>query len=127
ILIGYDGSEWARAAVSDLARAGLPPTARVEVIAAADVWLPPPEMEGEDDSTMIMTAAVASARKKAEAALERAQETAREGAALLGEIFPDWEVEARAVADAPAWAIVKRATSWPADLVVVGSHGHSTI
>ena len=42
ILIGYDGSESADAALKDLTRAGLPSEADVLVMSLADVFLPPP-------------------------------------------------------------------------------------
>ena len=42
ILIGYDGSECADAALDDLSRAGLPPDAEAQILSVAEVWLPPP-------------------------------------------------------------------------------------
>ena len=42
ILIGYDGSECADAALDDLTQAGLPPTGEVHILSVAEVWLPPP-------------------------------------------------------------------------------------
>ena len=44
ILVGYDGSECADAALDDLARAGLPPSAEVQILSVAEVWLPPPPL-----------------------------------------------------------------------------------
>jgi len=42
ILIGYDGSDCAEAALDDLTRAGLPSRAEAIVLSVAEVWLPPP-------------------------------------------------------------------------------------
>jgi nucleotide-binding universal stress UspA family protein len=42
ILIGYDGSDCAEAALDDLRRAGLPETAEAHILSVAEVWLPPP-------------------------------------------------------------------------------------
>jgi hypothetical protein len=42
ILIAYDGSDCAEAALDDLQRAGLPPEAEAQIISVAEVWLPPP-------------------------------------------------------------------------------------
>jgi nucleotide-binding universal stress UspA family protein len=42
ILITYDGSECAEAALDDLRRAGLPPAADALVVSVTEVWLPPP-------------------------------------------------------------------------------------
>ena len=47
ILIAYDGSNCADAALEDLRRAGLPPEAEVVVLSVADVWLPPPSTSSE--------------------------------------------------------------------------------
>ena len=43
ILIGYDGSECADAALDDLAQAGLAGSGEVHILSVADVWLPPPQ------------------------------------------------------------------------------------
>jgi len=45
ILIGYEGSECADAALRDLERAGLPAEADVLVMTVAEVFLPPPIRE----------------------------------------------------------------------------------
>lgn len=42
ILIGYDGSDCAEAALDDLMRAGLPESAEAHIMSIAEVWLPPP-------------------------------------------------------------------------------------
>jgi nucleotide-binding universal stress UspA family protein len=126
ILIADDGSEWARDAMADLTRAGLAGEIEAEVISAADVWLPP-EAGGEQPSRLPKSAAVERALAQAQAAIEEAKATAAAGAARLLELFPSWQVKSRAVADSPAWAVIKRATVWEADLVVTGSHGQSSI
>src|ERR1041385_2871383 len=42
ILIGYDGSECAYAALDDLTQAALPSTGEAHILSVAEVWLPPP-------------------------------------------------------------------------------------
>jgi len=42
ILVAYDGSECADAALDDLRRAGLPSDAQVKVLSVVENWLPPP-------------------------------------------------------------------------------------
>ncbi len=42
ILIGYDGSECADAALDDLGQAGLPEAGEIHLLSIAEVWLPPP-------------------------------------------------------------------------------------
>jgi hypothetical protein len=49
ILIGYDGTQGADAALDDLPRAGLPDAADVFVASVAEMWLPMPLSYGERD------------------------------------------------------------------------------
>ena len=42
ILIGYDGSECADAALDDLGQGGLAESGEVHILSVAEVWLPPP-------------------------------------------------------------------------------------
>lgn len=118
ILIAYDGSPSSDAAVADLARAGLPADAQVVVMAAADVTLP---VDADDERFP----AVAKAHARAREALGQARQRAADGAARVAAAFPGWRVAHEAVADSPAWAIVKKAQAWCADLVVVGSQGRT--
>jgi len=48
ILIGYDGSECADAALEDLRWAGLPDVAEAVVFTAADVFVPPTASEADE-------------------------------------------------------------------------------
>jgi len=127
ILIAYDGSDCATSAVDGLRRAGLASDARAIVLSVADVWLPPLETENKESASAHRPAGVERAYIQSVQALAAAREFSESGAARLREIFPHWEVQAEAVADSPAWATIKRATEWPAELVVVGSHGHSSL
>lgn len=127
ILIAYDGSEYATAALDDLQRAGLSSKATVEVMSVANVWLPPPNADNEDLLQAPFPEVIARARKRATEELSKTREIAERGATRLSEHFSQWEVRPEAIADSPAWAIIKRASEWPADLIVVGSQGHSQI
>jgi nucleotide-binding universal stress UspA family protein len=44
ILVAYDGSECADAALDDLRRAGLPSDAQIKVLSVVENWLPPPSV-----------------------------------------------------------------------------------
>lgn len=127
ILIGYDGSECADFALRDLKRAGLPDVAEVFVLSAADVFLPPPLREGEDVFPLHVPAGVKRAHEHAARAVEEARSLAEGTAQCLREAFPGWDVCSEAVADSPAWALVKSSYEWKPDLVVVGSHGHTLL
>lgn len=128
ILIAYDGSACSDAALNDLKRAGLPATVEAVVVTAAYVFLPPPEGEVPDDELVSPGAAamMRPTQAHAEEAVKKALTVAEQGAHRVKAAFPDWSVRAEAHGDSPAWAVIKRAGSLGADLVVVGSHGHSS-
>lgn len=128
ILIGYDGSSTADAAIEDLRRAGLPEVCRVVVLSVADVWLP-----GSEQSAHARPAVpadlpgMATIRMMAEQALDTARAHAAAGRDRLSSLFPNWQVDAEVSADAPAWSIIRHAEEMNADLVVVGSHGRGAL
>jgi nucleotide-binding universal stress UspA family protein len=130
ILIAYDGSEPADAAIDDLALAGLPDGANAVVLSVVDAWLPEEAQPGgkADDALPGLKDIRAAVTQRVEA--QRA--IAERGAARLRSIFPNWTVTAVACADSPAEAIIRRAEGecggvdgkgTPADLTVVGSRG----
>lgn len=125
LLIGYDGSAAADAALADLSRAGLPSNLEALLLVAADVWWPPTETPGEAPEARGLGWDMA--HRKAREALAEARVLAESAAERLRAAFPGWTVRAEARADAPAWALVKAADSWEPDLLVVGSHGRSGI
>jgi nucleotide-binding universal stress UspA family protein len=45
----------------------------------------------------------------------------------LRPLFPKWKLTAEAQGDSPAWALIKKADQWRADLILVGSQGRSTL
>lgn len=127
LLIAYDGSDCADAALKDLRRAGLPEVAEVTVLTAADVFLPPPIKEEDDKFPFQVPAGVRRAHQLAAAALEEAKGLAGRAASRVRTDFPRWDVRAEACADSPAWALVKKADEWKPDLVVVGAQGHNVL
>jgi nucleotide-binding universal stress UspA family protein len=129
ILIAYDGSSHAEAALDDLGRAGLPPDSEALILSVADVWMWPP---AEDDARGIRGEELDIVRlKKARALSEEAVEEARKLAVQASErikaAFPSWSVDTDACGDSPAWAVIKKADEWGADLIVVGSQGRSAL
>jgi nucleotide-binding universal stress UspA family protein len=112
ILVAYDGSECADAALDDLRMAGLPADARIKVLSVLESWLPPPS--GIEIIEHI----------------DRDQEyesLARRGAARLVSMEKSWEVEPETAAGSPATVIIEKADEWDADLIVVGSHGRTAL
>jgi nucleotide-binding universal stress UspA family protein len=126
ILIAYDGSACADAALNDLKRAGLPSTLEAIVLTVADVIVPPPDDEVPESELLIHTpAGIRHAQEHAEQVVKEARALAERAAGRVKENFPGWEVKAEACGDSPAWAVIKLADSLKADLIVIGSHGHT--
>jgi nucleotide-binding universal stress UspA family protein len=126
ILIAYDGSDCANAALADLQRAGLPRVAEALIMSVADVFLPPSSSPAPDLPAEVPVA-VQRAWVQATHAVEEARALVQHARTHLLTFFPAWDVRAEACADSPAWAVVKKADTWQPDLIVVGSHGRSAL
>lgn len=129
VLIAYDGSHCADAALEDLRHAGLPRQTEALVVSVADLILPPPPPSSYEVVEAAFSQSSPAAAKRAlgrEAqAIARARSTALQGCEIVQALFPHWKVSAEAYADTPAWSVIKRADEWKPDLIVVGSHGRS--
>jgi nucleotide-binding universal stress UspA family protein len=110
IMIGYDGSECADAAIDDLRRAALPGEATAIVLSVIESWSLAPSgfelMEGMDEQIQIKA-------------------TARRGVARVKSMMPEWEVEPEVAVGSPASAILEKSGAWNPDLIVVGTHGRT--
>lgn len=131
ILIGYDGSECADAALDDLTQAGLPGTGEFQILSVAEVWLPPPPPSTYEIVEEAMNAKSPAdlqrdfsrrcvAAKEMLTLAERARER-------LQTLFPNWKVTADASCGSAAWELVAKADEWSPDLIVVGSHGRTAL
>ncbi len=125
LLIAYDGSSCADAALDDLNRAGLPHAAEVLVLSVADVLLPPDGGTSELPDPDWLVAAINKARARSAKAVEEAHATALRASERIQAEHPGWEVRAEAYGDSPAWVVIDKAREWKADLILVGAHGHS--
>lgn len=110
ILIGYDGSECADAAIDDLRRAGLPKEAIAIVFSVVENWL-------------LWSSGFKLTEDMDE--LTQVQATARRGAARVKSLMPEWEVKSGMGVGSPASAILEKSEAWNPDLIVVGSHGRT--
>ena len=131
ILIGYDGSECADAALDDLTQAGLPATGEVHILSVAEVWLPPPPPSSYEIIEEARNAESPAdlqrefsrhcvAAKKALVLAERARDRVQM-------LFPNWKVSADSSCGSAAWELVANADKWNPDLIVVGSHGRTAL
>lgn len=132
VLIGYDGSSYADAALADLTSAGLPRATSVLVATACEICPPDPPLSGEEATEAVLpTGRVSTALARA---CERAMK-AQGDACLLAmgaservrKLKPMWEVAAEVLSGSPALEIIRRARDWQADLIVVGSRGRSAL
>ena len=130
ILVAYDGSQCSESALDDLARAGLHASGEAMVVTVAEVWLPPPETDGARDETnteVFIEDVVRKHRAKGERWLAAAEVMANHARARVKNMLPGWNVIAKATYGSPAWEVLAAAKEFEADLVIVGSHGHSAI
>ncbi len=117
ILVAYDGSTAADAAIDGLRRSGLPRDGEALVVCVAGEGWPlttaaaAEEVEGFINS---WKAGLHEAEKFAERARERFQSH-----------FPGWSATSEALWGSPGKAILKAADLFAPDLLVMGSHGRS--
>lgn len=125
VLIGYDGSDCARAAIEDLVLAGLPPDADARVIAVADplVKVPPDDSYLNGGRGRPASRLASTAHALAADATREASAACAEGLELVTTLFPGWGVRGDVLSGAPDRALVRTAAEWKADLVVVGASG----
>lgn len=126
ILVAYDGSEYADAALHDLKRAGLGSAVELLIMTVADVFVPPPIDEEVDNAFPLhVPESVRRAHERARHELDEAQGSAKRASEQIRSIFPNWQVSFEAVADSPAWALIRKADQWKPDLIVMGARGLS--
>jgi len=131
ILIGYDGSDCADAALDDLAQAGLPVTSEAHLMSVAEVWLPPPPPSAyeivEEARHANSPAELQRDFAKTCAAAKEALVLAERACDRVQGRFPNWKVSASSSCGSAAWELVARADEWKPDLIVVGSHGRTAL
>ena len=118
IMIGYDGSSHADAALADLRRAGLPRKVEAMALSVSEEWIPAPASLGG--------VATSFPRFESEAE-EEALKLARSAKAALKTLFPDWQVHAEAVTGSPGNMLIWKSDEWKPDLIVVGSQGRTAL
>ena len=125
VLVAYDGSACADAALEDLRRAGLPPAAEVVVISVADSRLlpqPPPS-----SYEVVEASFAAHVFPDVIPANVAALELATTAAERIRKHFPLWTVRFEVAQGSPAEQIIKKGNYWEPDLIVLGSHGRSSL
>ncbi len=112
ILISYDGSYHAKAALKDLLKAGLPVEAQAVVISI-------PKFSLAESSK-----SERNSRKEgpgcSEEEVEDAAAMAKQASDIIRENFPAWEVRADLAAGSAARVVAKKARQWDPNLIVLG-------
>ena len=131
ILIGYDGSECADAALDDLTQAGLTASGEFHIMSVAEVWLPLPPPSSYE---IIEEARKATSPAELQRDFSRHCVAAKEMLALaerardrVQTLFPNWKVSVDSSCGSAAWELVAKADEWKPDLIVVGSHGRTAL
>ncbi len=99
VLIAYDGSKCADAAIEDLRRAGLPERAFAIVMSVIEDWLCEP------------------------LSVEHLELLAQRASARINSLMPVWSVEPLVSFGSAASVIIEKAEEWRPDLIIAGSHG----
>jgi nucleotide-binding universal stress UspA family protein len=126
ILIGYDGSVPAEGALKDLAKAGLPAKAEAVVLSVATAWGTDPAPGQTRKQAWPGSMIGKRYHRHLDQTMKETRDLADQGKRRLREHHAAWEVKAEAAIDDAAEALLRKAGSWKADLIVVGS-GRSAI
>lgn len=129
ILIGYDGSECAESALSDLKRGGMPAVMEAHVVCVADEW-PSYALAGFEaveagDGETNRRPVVGEVPDSHQTVLQGAVQVAQRGADSLQTMFPGWKITAEGFSGSPYSTLISLAEEKSYDLLVVGSHGRT--
>ncbi len=115
ILLPVDGSESSNAAVQELVSRPWPTGTQVEVLSVAQ---PAPEYL----DTQMMGHAIHLASVERET--KRAQDNVDKAMAMIAHAAPSFAVTTQVAEGSAKEEIIREATKWGADLILMGSHGY---
>ncbi len=130
VLIGYDGSESAAAAINELKTLGLTAETEIVIAAAGDFWMPPTENVALSPDVLAsrrVASTMAQLHNQSVQALEQAEEMLSNAAAEIESDFPDWHIQTEYLIGDAASALIQKAAEWEADLIIVGSQNRSAV
>ena len=128
IVIGYDGSVFAEAAIDDLRHAGFRADVEAVVLTVTDAWELPETIDRVSARTGKFIHPTAETIQTHLAEVKGQAETLAAVAVFrICELFSNWSVSAEARFGKPAWEIIEKSDEWKADLIVVGSHGRTAL
>lgn len=130
VMIAYDGSSYADAAIDHLSRAGLPNDTEILLATAVDPADSRPAVSEFDlvsAASRRMDAVIAQARQLETRALDDARTMVSTVAGELGTRFPEWKIRFEVLHGNAVDRLLETAVAWQPDLIVAGSHGRTTI
>ncbi len=131
VLVAYDGSAYADAALEDLRRAGLPREAAALIVSVGEGLVrtssPIAGVAGAAPTSRRVTSAIAAAKEQAARLLVEAKRFAAQARRRVRSYFPGWEVHSKVLEGSPSREVLQQVERWQPDLVVVGSQGRSAL
>jgi nucleotide-binding universal stress UspA family protein len=130
VMIGYDGSTHADAAIDDMRLAGLGPETDVKIVSIVKQQEAAPSISELDLISLVSGRVEAALSRSAEhrtRVIAAARDLAAHAAERVRLRFPYWDVSADAIEGDPADELLQMAKVWRPDLIVVGSQGRSAL
>lgn len=131
VLIAYDGSPCAEAALDDLTHAGFSDRGEARIVSVAEVWLRPPPPSAYEVVEMAASGSSPLGLERrymaASTVVAEAKQLAARAARRFEANFPNWTVDYEASWGSPAVELFAKAKEFDADLIVTGSHGRSAL
>jgi len=130
VIIAYDGSTHADAAIDDLPRTGLPPDSEVEIVWVADLSTNAPAVSEFDlisAASNRMNAALARVTNYEAQVVKETRSMTSKVVRRLRRQFPEWNIHSKVLRGKPADELLRRVDEWNADLIMGGSQGRSAI
>lgn len=133
IMIAYDGSGYADAAIDDLRRAGLPAKGDAMIVSVADLSKTAIANSyeigvlGKFVSSRLLEKTIELTLKENAQVQYEVEKLAVRGAGRVHEILPGWRVTHQTAVGKAADELLRTAADWQPDLIVVGSHGRTAL
>lgn len=130
VIIAYDGSPYADAAIEDLRLAGLPPHSEVKIVSVVNA---PVNSVAASESNRFSLALgrvegfLRMSEVYSREVIEKTEEIVSKEADSLRLRFPEWKIDGMVLEGTPAEELLREADKWKADLIIVGSRGRSAI
>jgi len=118
ILIGYDGSACADAALEDLTYGGFPSNTEALVVSVAHAGWPPPTHSSKDQGQFA---------SPWNATMKDTEAYANKAGLRVQSLFPAWKVSSEPLWGDPTDILLKTAEHWKPDVLVLGSHGRGAL